>query len=124
MAFARFFGENPPNNGAVSGISLVSGWKCVAEGQITVHFDGENFGVSVAYGTSRGDALSVCSDSNNGFGSLSTGTCSGMAGAQLQTKIEQLNTVLEEYADELGRGEFLVVTPAQIGVAGRPRGED
>jgi hypothetical protein len=96
----------------------------VAEGQLTVHFDGGNFGVSVAYGTSRGDTLSVCSDTNNGFGSLSTGTCSGMAGAQLQTKREQRNTVLEEYADELARGEFLVVTPSQIRVAGRPRGEE
>jgi hypothetical protein len=47
-----------------------------------------------------------------------------MAGAQPQPKIEQLNTVLEEYADELARGEFLVVPPGQIRGAGRPRGED
>ncbi len=47
-----------------------------------------------------------------------------LPGAQLQTKIEQLNTVLEEYAEELARGEFLVVTPGQIRVAGRPRGKE
>ncbi len=46
-----------------------------------------------------------------------------LLGAQLQAKREQLNTVLEEYADELARGEFLVVTPSQIRVAGRPRGK-
>ncbi len=44
-----------------------------------------------------------------------------LPGAQLQTKIDQLNTVLEEYADELKLGEFLVVTPGQIRIAGRPR---
>ena len=44
-----------------------------------------------------------------------------LPGAGLQTKIEQLNTVLKEHADELDRGEFLVVTPGQIRVAGRPR---
>jgi len=44
-----------------------------------------------------------------------------LPGAQLQAKIAQLNTVLEEYAEELDRGEFLVVTPGQIRVAGRPR---
>jgi predicted nuclease of predicted toxin-antitoxin system len=34
-----------------------------------------------------------------------------LPGVQLRTKIEQLNTVLEEHADELELGEFLVVTP-------------
>ena len=44
-----------------------------------------------------------------------------LPGATLQTKIEHLNTVLEEHTDELERGEFLVVTPGRIRVAGRPR---
>ena len=43
-----------------------------------------------------------------------------LPGAQLQTKIEHLNTVLQEHAEALERGEFLVVTPGQIRVAGRP----
>ena len=43
-----------------------------------------------------------------------------LPGATLQTKIEQLNTVLNEHAEELERGEFLVVTPGRIRVAGRP----
>src|SRR5437764_11609109 len=44
-----------------------------------------------------------------------------LPGASLQTKIEHLNTVLEEHTDELDRGEFLVVTPSRIRGAGRPR---
>ena len=44
-----------------------------------------------------------------------------MPGAPLHTKINQLNTVLKDYADELKLGEFLVVAPGQIRVAGRPR---
>jgi predicted nuclease of predicted toxin-antitoxin system len=44
-----------------------------------------------------------------------------LPGASLQTKTEHLNTVLQEYAGKLGPGEFIVVTPGQIRVAGRPR---
>ena len=44
-----------------------------------------------------------------------------LPGASLQTKIEHLNTVIEEHAEELARGEFLVVSPGQIRVADRPR---
>jgi predicted nuclease of predicted toxin-antitoxin system len=44
-----------------------------------------------------------------------------LPGANLPTKIDHLNTVLEEHTDALERGEFLVVTPGQIRVAGRPR---
>ena len=44
-----------------------------------------------------------------------------LPGANLQTKIEHLDMVLEEHTGELERGEFLVVTPGQIRVAGRPR---
>jgi predicted nuclease of predicted toxin-antitoxin system len=40
-----------------------------------------------------------------------------LPGAGLQTKIDQLNTVLSEHTDDLERGKFLVVTPAQIRIA-------
>jgi predicted nuclease of predicted toxin-antitoxin system len=43
-----------------------------------------------------------------------------LPGATLQTKIEHLSTVLEEHTAELERGEFWVVTPGRIRVAGRP----
>ena len=43
-----------------------------------------------------------------------------LPGAPLQTKIEQLTTALTDYAEELERGEFLVVTPGQIRIADTP----
>jgi predicted nuclease of predicted toxin-antitoxin system len=44
-----------------------------------------------------------------------------LPGAPLQTKIEHLNRVLAENVDELGRGAFLVVSPARIRVVRHPR---
>ena len=44
-----------------------------------------------------------------------------LPGATLASKVEHLNTVLEHYSDELARGEFIVVTPGHVRVAGRPR---
>jgi predicted nuclease of predicted toxin-antitoxin system len=43
-----------------------------------------------------------------------------LPGAPLHTKIEHLTRVLDEYAEELAHGEFIVVAPGQIRVAGRP----
>ena len=43
-----------------------------------------------------------------------------LPGANLQTKIEHLNTVLGNQADELACGQFIVVTPGQVRVANRP----
>jgi predicted nuclease of predicted toxin-antitoxin system len=43
-----------------------------------------------------------------------------LPGAKLQTKIEHLDQALREHADELAAGEFVVVAPGNIRVAGRP----
>jgi predicted nuclease of predicted toxin-antitoxin system len=43
-----------------------------------------------------------------------------LPGATLQAKVEHLDTVLQEHTEAIERGEFLVVTPGQIRVAGRP----
>lgn len=43
-----------------------------------------------------------------------------LPGAPLQTKIERLNSVLSQHADDLTNGEFLVVTAGQIRIAGHP----
>src|SRR5262245_954497 len=60
--------ENPNDSSCVSGISVVSGWKCTA-GTITVQFDtGPTY--TAAYGTIREDTQGVCGDTNNGFGLL------------------------------------------------------
>ena len=42
-----------------------------------------------------------------------------LPGADLQTKINYLNTVLEKHADDLEHEKFLVVTRSQIRVSGR-----
>jgi predicted nuclease of predicted toxin-antitoxin system len=44
-----------------------------------------------------------------------------LPGARLKTKIDQLNALLTKHSDDLKRGEFLVVTSAQIRIASRPR---
>jgi predicted nuclease of predicted toxin-antitoxin system len=46
-----------------------------------------------------------------------------LPGASLQVKTDQLHTVLTAYTAELERGEFLVVTPGQIRIAGAPSTE-
>jgi predicted nuclease of predicted toxin-antitoxin system len=43
-----------------------------------------------------------------------------LPGAPLRTKIEHLDQVLAEHAEELAAGEFVVVAPGNIRVAGRP----
>jgi predicted nuclease of predicted toxin-antitoxin system len=43
-----------------------------------------------------------------------------LPGAQLQTKVEHLDQALEDHADNLAAGEFVVVAPGNIRVAGRP----
>jgi predicted nuclease of predicted toxin-antitoxin system len=43
-----------------------------------------------------------------------------LPGATLQSKIEHLDQALREHADDLAAGEFVVVAPGNIRVAGRP----
>lgn len=58
--------ENPPDGQVVSGISIISGWKCTA-GAITFTIDNSP-AVELIYGASRGDTSSVCKDDGkNGF---------------------------------------------------------
>ena len=57
--------EIPAAESTVSGVSLVSGWRCDA-GEITASFDNGD-PIPVAYGTSRRDTLSICGDENNAY---------------------------------------------------------
>jgi len=57
--------ENPPNGGPVSGIGVVSGWKCTA-GTLTYTVD-NGPPAQLAYGISREDTQGVCGHSNTGF---------------------------------------------------------
>ncbi len=58
----------PSNGDKLSGIGIIHGWKCEAEGDITVRFnDGDP--IPATYGSPRGDTSPACGDDdgNNGF---------------------------------------------------------
>ena len=64
--------ENPSPASFQSGLGLISGWVCDAEG-VTIEIekaDGEVVEVAAAYGTERADTAGVCGDTANGFGVL------------------------------------------------------
>src|SRR2546427_1599495 len=65
IAWSQSALDNPPDGGKVSGISIISGWKCTA-GALTFTIDNGSPG-SLVYGSARGDTQSVCGDSDNGF---------------------------------------------------------
>ncbi len=59
--------ENPSPNSFQSGIGLFSGWVCEA-GRVEIEIAGTR--LQAAYGTSRGDTVGRCGDSDNGFALL------------------------------------------------------
>jgi len=64
--------ENPAPSSFQSGLGLISGWVCEAEG-VAIEIeqeDGTVVEVAAAYGTERADTAGVCGDSDNGFGVL------------------------------------------------------
>lgn len=71
--------EIPNHDSVMSGIGVISGWKCEAEGELTVQFDGGT-PIPLLYGSERADTEPVCGDVRNGFvaiwnwGNLSEGT--------------------------------------------------
>ena len=64
--------ENPGPNSFQSGVGVISGWVCEAEGvEIEIETEsGETARQVAAYGTERLDTETVCGDTNNGFGLL------------------------------------------------------
>ena len=82
LASAQAVLENPQPNSFQSGISVISGWACDAFVIIAIdddgNFDEDADGFADAdvellfpvYGTSRGDTMGVCGDTDNGFGVL------------------------------------------------------
>ena len=61
--------ETPGDGDNLSGIGVIRGWKCEAEGDITVRFDG-GIPIKMVYGNERGDTRSECRDADNGFLSI------------------------------------------------------
>ena len=59
-----------PGNGAkLSGVSVISGWKCEAEGDLTIVFNDDGKHIPLLYGTERTDVrdAGACSDADVGF---------------------------------------------------------
>ena len=57
----------PSNGDRLSGIGILHGWKCTAEGEITVAFN-DGTPIPATYGSPRGDTSAACgNEGNNGF---------------------------------------------------------
>ena len=93
----------PTPNTTVSGIGVISGWKCDANGPLTVRFNGDT-PIPLVYGSERADTRSVCGDTNNGFvaiwnwGNLGDG---------------QHTAVVYDNGREFARSTFRVVTTGE-----------
>ena len=64
--------ENPQPASFQSGLGVLSGWVCEADG-VTIEIEketGEVVELAAAYGTERADTAAMCGDSANGFGVL------------------------------------------------------
>ena len=91
--------ENPGPASFQSGLGLLSGWVCNAE-EVELEINGGGR-IAAAYGTARGDTVSVCGDQNNGFGLLFNWN---LLGDGVHT------TVALADGEEFGRATFTVTT--------------
>ena len=98
--------ENPSGGNFYSGVGVVSGWKCAADGPLTVRFYDVNMApvwdpIPLAYLNERPDTAGVCGDTNNGFvaiwnwANLGDGT---------------YTAVVDDNGVEFGRSMFTVTT--------------
>ena len=100
----------PSNGDKLSGIGLISGWKCEANGEITIVFnegDSETASIPTKYGAPRSDTSSSCGDDdgNNGFYALWNW---GLLGDGEHTAVAYDNGV------EFARSTFSVTTAGQV----------
>ncbi len=63
---AGAYHETPAQGSIQSGVGVIRGWACDAL-SVEISIDGGER-IPVAYGTSRGDTMSVCNDADNGYG--------------------------------------------------------
>jgi len=99
----------PSNGDTLSGIGVISGWKCEARGNITISLDvGDP--IPATYGFPRGDTASVCGDDgHNGFFSFFNWA---ILGDGAHTAVAYDNGV------EFARSTFTVVTTGEEFVVG------
>ena len=58
--------ENPGKDTTLSGVGVISGWKCEVDGELSIRFNGDE-PIPLVYGSERPDTASVCGDTDNGF---------------------------------------------------------
>ncbi len=79
--------ENPGTGGSYSGIGVISGWKCHAEGDLSIVFNKDGKHIPLLYGSERPDVLDAgaCREAEVGFvaimnwGELGEGTHTAVA---------------------------------------------
>ncbi|MCE2484121.1 MAG: serine hydrolase [Desulfurellaceae bacterium] len=99
----------PGNGDTLSGIGVISGWKCEAQGDITISLDA-GVPIPATYGFPRGDTASVCGDDgHNGFFSFFNWA---ILGDGAHTAVAYDNGV------EFARSTFTVVTTGEEFVVG------
>ena len=101
----------PGNGDTLSGIGVISGWKCQAAGNITIRLDGGD-SIPATYGFPRDDTIPRCSDNDNGFFSFFNWA---ILGDGAHTAVAYDNGV------EFARSTFTVVTTGEeflIGASG------
>ena len=111
--------ENPGNGSFYSGIGVISGWKCTANGPLTVRFNG-GAPLALAYGNERADVRNAgaCPSADVGFVSIMNW---GNLGDGTHTAVAYDNGV------EFARSTFEVATtgePFVRGAEGECRVED
>ena len=101
--------ENPTHGSFYSGIGVISGWKCEANGPLTARFYDEDRmplgdAIPLAYRNERRDTEGVCGDTNNGFvaiwnwGNLGDGT---------------YTAIVSDNGEEFARSTFTVTTTGE-----------
>ena len=95
----------PGNGTTLSGIGLISGWKCEANGDLTIRFNGGD-SIPLLYGSERGDVRDVgaCPDADVGFVAVMNW---GNLGDGEHTAVAYDNGV------EFARSTFTVVTTGE-----------
>ena len=99
----------PGNGDTLSGIGVISGWKCAAQGNLTIRLDA-GAPLPAAYGFPRGDTTPVCGDDgHNGFFSFFNWA---ILGDGTHTAVAYDNGV------EFARNTFTVVTTGEEFLSG------
>ena len=114
----RYQLEIPGQGGRLSGIGIISGWKCETEGEITIVFnddDPEEDAIPATYGFPRNDTEELCGDTNNGFYSffnwaiLGDGTHIAAAydnGKKFDSSKFEVATLGEEFVEDANTDPF------------------